>query len=718
MADMMTPQEIQDIFERYNEALRKNVPISESLAKEMADATKGVHNYTKNLNDSFKSLGTSFKVLAKDINNGARGAAVFNDSLEAGADVVSSFLSKFGLLGMAIGGVVKIFTSFVGAANKQSDALYKSYQDISRAGVAGKEGITGVYGSMKQFGYTLDQLNDMGALLKENSKSFGLFTSSALAGAKQFSNVADSIQNSPLRKQFFNLGMTVDDINRGIAGYMTQEGKLGKLRGQSQAEVSKGASAYIREMEILTRLTGQSRQEMEEQRERAMQIDSFYAELDDLPKEAREQALKMFNQLAAVNPKLAEEYAANFGGVINGTTDMLMSTSGKSLQFGKDFVLAGGKASDGLQGLSDAMAENKEVTKGIAKIGGQLGVSYRDLNTIVGKGSDGFGKSLADVTGDVDKAAAGYDKATNAQSEIRENQIKSAQSMQDFVNLGVNPVTRAMQVLASAVERLTSLLPGSKPSVGYGQGGTGTLGKSLASTGAGVAAGAATGAAIGSVVPGFGTAIGGAVGGVVGGVAGYMGYEFGGGGGLTGKPTTGLEPDFLEKLQRAAGEYQQLTGQPINIVSAKRTTEEQAKLYADFQSGKSKFPAAPPGQSRHESGRAVDLPLETANKLDSMGLLSKYGLSRPVPNDPIHIQGQGGFRGMLSGPMSGYKPNITMHGNEELSIRPNAASVGSGASGAGASEGAMLKLIERVDDLIYLSRNQLGVNEKILRYQS
>jgi hypothetical protein len=717
MADMMTPQEIQDIFERYNEALRKNVPISESLAKEMADATKGVHGYTKSLNDSIKSLGTSFKVLSKDINNGARGAAVFNDSLESGADVVSKLLSSFGILGMAVGGVVKLFTAFVGAANKQSDALYKSYQDISRAGAAGKEGLTGVYGSMKQFGYTLDQLNDMGALLKENSKSFGLFTSSALAGAKQFGNVADSIQNSPLRKQLFNLGMTVDDINRGIAGYMVQEGKLGKLRGQSQAEVSKGASAYIREMEILTRLTGQNRQELEDQRENAMQIDAFYAGLKELPEEARKEALKAFNLASSVSKEAAAEFAANFNGVITGTTDLLMSTQGESLKYNAEFFKAGGKATDMMQGLGDAAERNQQVTDNLAKIGVKFGLSSRDSTMLTGKAADGFGKSIADVTGDVDAAAAGYDKATNAQSAMRDSQIKSAQSMQDFVNLGVTPVTRAMQALASAVESLTSLLPGSKPTTGYGQGGTGTLGKSLASTGAGAAAGAATGAAIGSVVPGLGTAIGGAVGGVVGGVAGYMGYEFGGGGGLTGKPTTGLEPDFLEKLQRAAGEYQQLTGQPINIVSAKRTTEEQAKLYADFQSGKSRFPAAPPGQSRHESGRAVDVSLETANKLDSMGLLSKYGLSRPVPNDPIHIQGQGGFRGMLSGPMSGYKPNITMHGNEELSIRPNAASVGSGASGAGASEGAMLKLIERVDDLIYLSRNQLGVNEKILRYQ-
>lgn len=715
MADMMTPQEIQDVFERYNDAIRKNIPISEGLAKEMADATKGVKKYTDTLNSNLKSLGTSFTTLAKDLNSGARGAAVFNNSIESAGEVVSTIASKFGILGLAIGGAVKLFTMFVGAANKQSDALYKSYQDISRAGAAGKEGLTGVYGSMKQFGYTLDQLNEMGALLKENSKSFGLFTSSALAGAKQFGNVADSIQNSPLRKQFFNLGMTVDDINRGIAGYMVQEGKLGKLRGQSQSEVSKGAAAYIREMEILTRLTGQSRQEMEEQRERAMQIDAFYAELDDLPKEAREQALKMFNQLAAVNPKLAEEYAQNFGGVINGTTDMLLSTGGKSMQFGKDFVLAGGQAKDGLQGLSDAMLQNKEVTKGVAKIGGQLGVSYRDLNMMVGKGTDGFSKSYNEMAGDVDAAAAGFDKTTNAQSAARDSQIKSAQAMQDFVNLGVSPVTRAMAYLAEVVENLTSLLPGAK-SKGYGQQGTGSQGGSLAATGAGAAAGAIAGSALGP--------LGTAAGGIVGGLTGFVGYQMHGGtgsspAGASGRgisgDTSGLDPAFSQRLAAAATEYFQLTGKAVRIESGFRSSEKQMELYQNFLAGRSRYPAAPPGNSPHERGRAIDTDLATANELDRMGLLSKYGLSRPVPNDPIHIQGSSGFRGTLSGPMSGYKPNITMHGSEELSIRP--AGTGTGSSNAAASEGVMVKLIERVDELIYLSKNQLGVNEKILRYQ-
>ena len=64
--------------------------------------------------------------------------------------------------------------------------------------------------------------------------------------------------------------------------------------------------------------------------------------------------------------------------------------------------------------------------------------------------------------------------------------------------------------------------------------------------------------------------------------------------------------------------------------------------------------------------------------------------------------------------MSGYRPNITMHGTEELSIKPAGSS--STNPNSSASEGTMTKLVERMDDLIAISKNQLGVNEKMLKY--
>ena len=716
MADQYTPEEIQRIFDEYNDAVRRGIPVSEALAKEMADATKGIKNYTNQLNYSVKSLGTSIKNLGLDLAAGAKGASVFNNSIESGADVVAKIAGQFGILGTVVGGVIKAFGMFLGAVNKQSDALYKSYQDISRAGAIGQGGMTEVYNSMRKFGYTVDELNNLGTLLKENSKNFGLFSASAVSGARQFSDIADNIQNSGLRQQFFNLGMSVDSINNGIAGYIVQEGKLGQLRGRDQAELTKASAAYVREMEILTRLTGQTREEMEQQREQALQIDAFYASLKELPKEAREEALKAFNIASSISPKMAAEFAANFNGVITGTTDLLMSTSGESLKYGREFFAAGGKATDAMQGLSDAGARAQGVTDSLAKIGAQFGLTSRELTMLTNKGTDPFAKTMADVTGEVDAAAAGFDRATAAQSSLRDSQIKTTQNLNDMVNLGITPVTRAMMYLSQTIENLTDLLPGSRkgknPSVAPAVGGL-----------AGAATGATFGAGFGSAFGPIGTLVGGAIGGIVGGIGGkFIGGKAADsesappqGGGLTGQSIEGLAPDFAARFQQAAAEYKQMTGQSVRVNSAYRTYEKQAELYADWVAGRSKYPAAPPGSSSHESGRAVDVDLATAEAMDRMGILARYGLSRPVRGDPIHIQGASGFRGTLSGPMSGYSPNILMHGTEELSIRP--AGGGTGASSSGASEETMMSLIARVDDLIQVSKNQLYVNEKILKYQ-
>jgi len=43
------------------------------------------------------------------------------------------------------------------------------------------------------------------------------------------------------------------------------------------------------------------------------------------------------------------------------------------------------------------------------------------------------------------------------------------------------------------------------------------------------------------------------------------------------------------------------------IISGRRSEAQQAALYADSASGRSSLPAAPPGQSAHESGQAFDV---------------------------------------------------------------------------------------------------------------
>ena len=129
--------------------------------------------------------------------------------------------------------------------------------------------------------------------------------------------------------------------------------------------------------------------------------------------------------------------------------------------------------------------------------------------------------------------------------------------------------------------------------------------------------------------------------------------------------------------------------------------------------------------------------------LKSMG--ANY--ARDEYNDPsskstaghIHaeVSARDGFKGLLTGPSGGYRPNIEMHGREQLSITP--ANAGSTANLMGAESSDMMKKqlekldqmvqginqsgaqnimamqLDRLDELVRVMQNQVNVSTKILQ---
>jgi len=96
----------------------------------------------------------------------------------------------------------------------------------------------------------------------------------------------------------------------------------------------------------------------------------------------------------------------------------------------------------------------------------------------------------------------------------------------------------------------------------------------------------------------------------------------------------GLNPQMKERLAGLAKEYNEKTGQKIQINSGYRSPEEQAALYAKIGPPN----AAPPGRSRHESGLAIDMNSADANKATELGLMAKYGFTRPVRGETWHVE--------------------------------------------------------------------------------
>jgi hypothetical protein len=98
----------------------------------------------------------------------------------------------------------------------------------------------------------------------------------------------------------------------------------------------------------------------------------------------------------------------------------------------------------------------------------------------------------------------------------------------------------------------------------------------------------------------------------------------------------GLNPAVLKNLTGMANDYNEKTGKKVHLNSAYRSSEYQAKLRAKYGSK-----AAKPGFSTHEFGLAFDINTSIANELEELGLMRKYGFTRPVGGETWHVEPAG-----------------------------------------------------------------------------
>lgn len=100
----------------------------------------------------------------------------------------------------------------------------------------------------------------------------------------------------------------------------------------------------------------------------------------------------------------------------------------------------------------------------------------------------------------------------------------------------------------------------------------------------------------------------------------------------------GLHPQLQGPFRQLFQLAQQLDP-AARITSARRSSAEQRRLYRRFVAGKSRFPVAPPGTSKHEQGRAIDM-VARPEVLRRLGAAWEAAGGRWGGrfNDPIHFE--------------------------------------------------------------------------------
>lgn len=89
-----------------------------------------------------------------------------------------------------------------------------------------------------------------------------------------------------------------------------------------------------------------------------------------------------------------------------------------------------------------------------------------------------------------------------------------------------------------------------------------------------------------------------------------------------------IDPVLRDRFGQMAQDFYEQTGQPLKVTDSFRSDEEQADVYR-----RKPELAAPAGQSKHNRkgvAHALDLDTNQVPKVEELGLLNKYGFSRPV----------------------------------------------------------------------------------------
>jgi hypothetical protein len=129
--------------------------------------------------------------------------------------------------------------------------------------------------------------------------------------------------------------------------------------------------------------------------------------------------------------------------------------------------------------------------------------------------------------------------------------------------------------------------------------------------------------------------------------------------------------------------------------------------------------------SLHGKGRALDFTLTDPSKaaavaamIQSIPGISKVideyaNPSRSATGGHIHAEISAANGAILSGPASGYKPNLTMHGTE--AIVPLNSSAAQSAFGGSDQTNIMSAQLDKLDELVRVMQNQVSVSTKILQ---
>ena len=683
-----TPAQQQQLLNDWNKNLELGLPATKHLASNMedvADASGVQAKRVADLNREFNKLSAGLKNWTKAAYEGQQGMSAMAggvDALAAAAGIAIALIPGMGLLKIAATVAVGALALYAKKSSEQADELFKTYQDLSKNGMATPGGMTDVYNNMQRFNYGLKDLAQMTEMLRDNSTALANFGGTASTGVKVFADAANEIQHSNVGRDFQRMGKTPDEINRGIAGFIKSQQSLGIQNVDITRNLAAKSADYVTHLDLISKLTGQDQDQIQAKLDQAAAEEAFNQTQYELKQKADAGDAAAYKQYIE-NQKVAttltgtalKEFQQGIGGDISAMSKTLMTASGAVALVQKGSFTA----TEYLNALGKGAQESRDRFGNLMKLNAtnDFLLPARERSMLESRYADQSAQRQEDrATAEQKNQKEALDPNTKAQVDLRINQQKTRDALQNFVNKGITPAITAMEAVEQAGGAAIRLVPGTGPS-------TGDLG------------------AKGS-----------------------------------GSRTTAE----LKKmgLNIRSGDVQ-ADGRLLDdrLINLAKMAQSQISGFGVITSLNDNFHAERYSTSQHALGRAMDFTLDhrpsdeegqrIAQQLKSMGasfVIDEYNHpSAGATGGHIHAQvsAADGFTGTLSGPSTGYRPDIVMHGDERLTITPQDRVTTSGVPVNSDTITLMKTRSEKIDRMITLlkenkSRDQRAPQEKLEQF--
>ena len=479
-----------------------------TMLKRLMGETGGA---VRSLGVSTNSVLKPFASLVDAASSGATGLSVYTQTLATTTDLIGKFSEKLGAFGNILTAMGDAGGAYAQAAAQQGDALYKTYQELAIVGAAGQEKADALTGRPEGSNRTFDVINDLAnqfgivsakdlpkfaQMISQSSETLAKFGGTVYDGMKAFGSLANSVQNTGLQTEFLNMGMTVDSINKGLAGYLKMQtlGAAGQMR--TQQELNAGAGEYIRNLDMLSKLTGKNVEQLQKEQEDALLDEKYAIHQRQLQQKADAGDLEAKQQLAEEMKAMAQAPDSVKKGLQAAFTGYGMQfEEGRKLYMSAPEAFnqaAKGVGFNANQFLDTAKGEFKRTmdTFGdlIMAAGNSLFVFVGDMRKI--ENLQGTAEEREARAREIKRRQTAETSADVAGSTaLGQMQRDATRDLTNFVNIGVLPAIHFLGQLAETARNVTSSLPGAKPLTteqqqrqGYGPqvGRTGTSGATAA----------------------------------------------------------------------------------------------------------------------------------------------------------------------------------------------------------------------------------------------